>query len=327
MEFWSIDDDGRLKDCGELTEQVGFAEKEFVKPLYEIKTEPGKPKKVLKQLRNRIKTSIEVARRKNIKLVPLGTPLNSGNINTSRSKRTTIQEKIVGENLKYAKRVAGTHIHVEKDDVSSQINKLTALDPALALQNSSPLHQGESIASSSRNQVYRNQCYQEFPKHGKIWDYTETEEDWQARMNKRFSEFIEAGKSKGVSEEDIIEHFNKSNALWTPVRLREDFPTVEYRSLDVTTFSEFEKFFKEFITVVDKLENGDLPKIESVKNLSKQAIKEGLTPEVSRYLKNIGFKPSAYNTISSEINQRTVSLNEARELRLNYADRLEEDVK
>lgn len=329
MEFWTVDEKGRLANCEDLTEKIEFAEKEFVKPLFEIKTDPGTVEEVQEMVNERIRKSVEEAKKEGLMIVPTGTPLNSRGIETVDSERARIQQLIVGENLRHAKRVAGTHIHLEKKDVKKQLNAVTALDPSLALANSSPYYQGEKLADSSRNQVYRYRCYRDFPKHGQLWSYVDSVEEWRQRMAERFHEFREEARKRGIEMEKFDEHFSKEDAIWTPVRLREKFPTVEYRGPDITMPSQINRYIEEFHAAATALceDRTELPEFSRVEELSGQAIKNGQTREVQAYLEELGFTPSNYEPVSKNINEGgDMSLKKARKIRADVARKMRREI-
>lgn len=327
IEFWTVNNKGNLTSCEKLVNELDFAEKEFVKPLYEIKTSPHESlEELTNSIEYKIKTSIEKAGEHNLKLVPTGTPLNSGKIEALKSERGLIQQEIIGENLKHAKKVAGFHIHFEREDTVKQLNTLTALDPALSLLNSSPYYQGNPIAASSRNKIYRYRCYRDFPQHGQLWDYTESLAEWEERMQKRFSEFKQAGLKKGLDEQQIEDNFTAGDALWTPIRLRENYPTVEYRSPDTAMPSQIKLFLKDIVKAMRERENKPLPKFKKVKKLSREAIEKGKTDNVERYLRRYGFKTSEYRNKRTFTKKDSLSRKQACKIRLDEAKRMKTDL-
>lgn len=329
LEFWTVDEKGKLTSCEKLTEKLDFAEEEFVKPLFEIKTSPHTDVEELKEeITDDVKKSIEAAERKGMHLVPTGTPLNSGEIETVRSERAELQEEIVGKKLRHAKRVAGLHLHFEKDNTREQLNRITSLDPALALLNSSPYYQGRKVANSSRNEVYRYRCYSDFPKHGQLWEYVDSVEEWEERIEKRFREFKSKARKKGISEEKIAGNFKPEDALWTPVRLRKKFPTVEYRAPDIALPSQVNMFVDDMFEAMSSTGEKELPEFEKVKEISREAIQEGLTGKVSRYLREQGFKTDKYQPLSKKIDAgENLDRKKARKLRLDLAHKMKEDIK
>jgi len=283
VEYWVINCDGQLVSSKDIAEHLDFAEQEFVEPLLEIKTQPYENvQDVREELNYKVSKVLETAESLGVKICPLGTPLNSDKVERLSSRRGSIQQEIIGDNLEAAKRVAGTHIHFEKENVKNQLNILTALDPALALMNSSPYYQGENLASSSRNQVYRYECYKNFPRHGQLWKYTDSIQEWEKRIEESFEEFKAAGKHQDISSEEIEKYFRPSNALWTPVRLRKDFPTVEWRALDTGKPEKIIKLLKQTKKIVENASRNneiDLPEFSNVEKLSKKAIHQGLQSE------------------------------------------------
>lgn len=324
LEYWVIDEKGNLDSAEKISEKLDFAEQEFVDPLLEIKTNPHEEVESLEEEINcKVSKVIKASKNEGLEICPLGTPLNSGHIEKVSSRRGEIQQEIVGENLEAAKRVAGTHIHFEKENVKNQLNTLTALDPALALLNSSPYYQGGNLGSSSRNQAYRYLCYKEFPHHGQLWGYIDSVDEWEERIEKRFKEFKQAGKGNGITEEEIERHFSAEDALWTPVRLRYDFPTVEWRAPDTSKPEKVLKLLKSVKKIVEKSseEEIDTPSFEELEHLSRKAIEEGLqSREVREYLSDLGFTPSKYEDYSEKWKKNEeISSAEACKIRLEAA--------
>jgi hypothetical protein len=72
-----------------------------------------------------------------------------------------------------------------------------------------------------------------------------------------------------------------------------------------------------------------LPEFHTVLEYVDAAIQDGLADEaVSAYLQRMGFDVKAYEPLAHEIErQNAVSRSEAREIRLRYAERLEQDVR
>ncbi|SIR91244.1 Glutamate-cysteine ligase family 2(GCS2) [Natronorubrum thiooxidans] len=115
VEYWVIDTDGELTSPGELADISERTEREFVEPLFELKTPPCETinelqSSFVEQLDEVLSRAATVDKR----LVPLGTPINCGSIDRRPDERGRIQKAVVGENFDYAKYCAGTHIHVEK---------------------------------------------------------------------------------------------------------------------------------------------------------------------------------------------------------------------
>ena len=325
IEYWVVNDKGELISSKKLAEKVSFAEQEFVEPLIEIKTQPSKDAQQIKdEIEEKLIELTEEAENLGQNIVPLGTPLNSGEINQIQSKRGKLQRRIIGSDLEAAKRVAGTHIHFEQKNVKNQLNALIALDPALALTNSSPYYQGEKIAASSRNQVYRYKCYKQFPEHGQLWNYTDSQEEWEDRINKNFQKFTEKAENKGISKENIKENFTKYNALWTPVRLRKDFPTVEWRAPDTGKLEDTFRMIETITEIMQSPEKLEKPPKSKLNSLTKKSIQEGLeNQKVKNYLKKLGFQTKKYNPITHEINQgENISRKKARKTRLKISRQL-----
>ncbi len=259
----------------------------------------------------------------------MATPLNSGKINQIPSKRGKIQEKIIGENLEAAKRVAGTHIHFEKQNIKKQLNTLTALDPAQALTSSSPYYKGKKTAASSRNQKYRYKCYKKLPEHGQLWNYTNSKQEWEKRIHENYQKLIEKAEKKGIKQEEMDEHFKPHNALWTPVRLRKDFPTVEWRAPDTGKLEDTLRMIEENCKIMKSPEKLGKPTQSKLNTLTEKSIQEGLrNKEVRKYLKKLGIQTQKYSPTTHEIKEgQQISREKARKIRLKYAQKLHSNFK
>lgn len=325
FEYWVTDEKGRLQTAETLSNRFEFAEQEFVKPLYEVKTNPQETVEELKEeAKHNVLESIEVAEDLGLRLVPLGTPLNSGEIEAVGSLRGKMQKKIVGEPIEYAKRVAGIHFHFEQENAAEQANILTALDPAIALSTSSRYCKGSPIANNARNQVYRHRCYREFPRHGQLWNYAGSVEEWESKLEKRFREFRKKALEKDVNREKFEEHFSPGDTVWTPVRMRDKFGTVEWRTPDSMVMSRAIELLEQ---VKDLLENPpELPSFDRVKRTSAKAIRDGVAnQDVRKYLEELDMDVSNSPAPQAKIDG-TLSRSKARKIRTAKAKKLRKDI-
>lgn len=345
VEYWVIDRDGALTHPGELVDVSQFTEAEFVDCLFELKTPPCE---TIDELRttfvDQLNEVLHRAAELDKSLVPLGTPINCETIEMQTDDRGEIQKRVVGTNFDYAKHCAGTHVHFEKRNVTDQLNTLIALDPALALCNSSGYFQGDRIASSARACIYRKKCYEHFPKHGQLWQYVDNVGQWNRRLERRLEEFKDVAAAKGIAEAEIDAHFSADDAVWTPVRLRDEMPTVEWRSPDATLPSHLLRLVEEVNTILEQLHHtnvrieGDtakrtpdaivLPEFESLRDYVEAAMIDGLDSQpVADYLERMGFHVEEYDPLTNRFETSDhVSPEEARQLRLQYAEYLEQDV-
>ena len=239
VEYWVIDREGELTDPGALLDHSAQVDPEFVEPVLELKTTPCES---VGELRSTFVDLLEgvLARAAELEkgLVPLGTPINGEPIDRRPGERGRIQEAVVGSNFAFSKYCAGTHLHFEQRNVVDQLNALIALDPALALCNSSPYLHGERVAAGARAYCYRRLGYADFPKHGQLWHYVDTVAQWHRRLDRRYDEFRDAAMAEDVDPEAFDEQFSPDDVVWTPIRLREEMPTVEWRSPDATLPSQ-----------------------------------------------------------------------------------------
>ena len=346
VEYWVIDETGRLTEPGELTEASPGAEREFVEPLLEIKTTPCEtPTELRNELLERVGDVLRRADSLGKGLVPLGTPVFADEIRQIPCDRTRVQNKAVGEKFEYVRHCAGTHIHVEQvpGHVVDQMNTLTALDPALALVNSSPYFQGKRIAKGARSKLYRWMAYDDLTHHGGLWSYTEDTEGWNRRLMQGYNEFVTAAREAGVDTETIENNFSPESAVWTPVKIRETFSTVEWRSPDNAVPSQVLRLADDVVSTVERaVEDGMrisgegrvtentvvLPEYETVEKNVEAAVLEGLDSDAVRsYLRRMGFDTEAYEPSTERIGSgEPVTREEARRLRKEHADRLRNDV-
>ncbi|MCG1002558.1 MULTISPECIES: glutamate-cysteine ligase family protein [Halobacterium] len=346
VEYWVVDGDGRLTEPGALVDVEG-AEREFVEPVLEVKTTPCETTAELRAtLLDRLRAVLRRADDAGKRLVPLATPVNHDEIAERTSDRTRIQSRAIGERFDYVRPCAGTHVHVEQQPGHevAQFNALVALDPALALVNSSPYFRGERVAAGARSKCYRRLAYDGLPEQGELWPYVEDTADWEDRLDRRYEEFVAAAVDAGVDRDTVESTFDPENAVWTPVKFREEFGTVEWRAPDTALPSQVLRLADDVVGVVERVrENGFrvgddgrvtdrgvvAPTFDTVREYVDAAISDGLdSPAVSAYLERMGFDVDAYDPLTHELDERgDASRERARALRLEHADRLERDVR
>lgn len=345
VEYWVIDRNGNLATPGRLTELSDQVEEEFVENLFEIKTPPCSSIPELGSVFiGLLEEVLAEARKRDKMLVPLGTPIHGGHIETLPGERNHIQSRIVGHKLGFARYCAGTHFHFEQRNVTDQLNTLLALDPALALVSSSPFFQGRRVAPDARAQLYRKWSYEQFPKHGQLWEYVETVAQWNRRLDRRFEEFKLAADRSGVDEQTFDDHFTPEDVVWTPVRLRHKFSTVEWRSPDAALPSQILKLVGAIEAIMEGLHDSTvciegtmgrispteivLPEFSALCQYTDIAIGTGITStRLQRYLDRMGFDLDEYHPITEEFTGRNyLSESEACDVRKQYARRLERDV-
>jgi gamma-glutamyl:cysteine ligase YbdK (ATP-grasp superfamily) len=277
----------------------------------------------------------------------MATPIHDGVIRDLPSDRTRIQDRILGDDFEYVRHCAGTHVHVEQSpgDEVDQLNTLVALDPALALVNSSPYFRGRRLAAGARSKLYRWLAYDDLPHQGRLWRYLDEREQWSRRLERRYEEFERAAGEAGVDRRAVAANFDPESAVWTPVQLRDRFGTVEWRSPDTALPSQVVGLADSVATVATNAVDtpvrigGDpgrvtdeeivLPTFETVIEHVNAAIRDGLdSAAVRSYLDRMGFDVGAYEPLAHEIDDEgTLTPEEARRYRLEQADRLERDVR
>lgn len=344
LEYWVVDETGRLTPADELLDVHECVTHEFVDSLLEIQVPPVAPGSALRRELHRILTAVlDAANQQGKHLVPLGTPLTAHGLPII-TERGHLLEQLYGDELRYAKHCAGTHVHFDKEKgrVTEQLNLLTALDPALALVSSSPYYDGERIASSARASVYRLGAHSQFSRYRDLWVYVDDTAEWNARIETEYKLLRAMAHETGIDTEVFSEYFHPENAVLTPVRLRERSPTVEWRAPDTALPSQLVQLVDDVAALLSQIEDkglviGDpgiwpdkigIPPFAELRKLSASAIADGLNAEgVRAYLTSMGFDLSRYQPLSEQIHAgESVSIQEARNLRLTYAARLESDV-
>ncbi len=347
VEYWVVDEAGRLVEPDGLVAATAGAEREFVEPLLEVKTTPCESTAELRtELFDRLRRVLDRADELGLGLVPLATPVDGDDIAELPSDRTRIQNEVVGADFEYVRHCAGTHIHVEQEPGREidQLNTLIALDPALALVNSSPYFRGRRVAAGARSKLYRRLAYDGLDHQGRLWPYVEDIGEWDRRLDRRYEEFVAAAVDAGVDRSRVAESFDPESAVWTPVQLRETFGTVEWRSPDATLPSQVIRLADDIAGVIERLRDtpvrvggdigrvGDdeivLPPFEAVLEYVDTAIEEGLSATAVRsYLDRMGFDPAAYEPTTHAIDvDGPVSADDTRRLRLDHAERLQRDL-
>jgi gamma-glutamyl:cysteine ligase YbdK (ATP-grasp superfamily) len=348
VEYWVVDNEGRLTAPGELVEAAAGVEREFVEPLVEIKTTPCATTAALREeLHERLRAVLRRGAEQGKRLVPLATPLHATEIADHDDMRIRIQDRVVGEDFDHVRHCAGTHIHVEQQpgQVVDQLNTFIALDPALALVNSSPYYRGERVAAGARSELYRRRAYADIPHQGQLWSYVDTPAAWTRRLERRHEEFIAMALEAGFDRRTVIEAFGPESAVWTPVQRRDAFGTVEWRSPDTALPEQVIRLADRLATMTERLRTAELhiegdegqltddsivlPTFDAVLEYTDAAISEGLADErVRSYLDRMGFAVREYEPLTRAVEStRSVTPERARQHRLEYADRLERSVR
>jgi gamma-glutamyl:cysteine ligase YbdK (ATP-grasp superfamily) len=348
VEYWVVDSDGALVEPGELVAASPGVEREFVEPMLEIKTTPCSSTAALRsELLDRLRAVLDRTDELGMGLVPLATPIHAEEIAEIPSERTRIQNEVVGSDFQYVRHCAGTHIHVEQQPgrAIDQLNTLVALDPALALVNSSPYYQGRQLAAGARSKLYRWMAYDTVPHQGRLWRYAADREEWTRRLERRYEDFLTAAREAGLDRRAVHADFQPESTVWTPVQLRETFGTVEWRSPDTALPSQVLQLADDLVGVVSDLDGAEvriegergrrtdsellLPEFDALIEYVNDAIRDGLdSMPVRAYLDRMGFDLGAYEPTTAAFEGRdVVAPEEARRLRLEHADRLEADVR
>lgn len=346
LEYWTVDETGALATATPVLNRIDDLHAESADPMVEIVTDPCDDVAELRvEISRRLQEAIEVGQEEGRRLVPLGTPLHADSISTSDGPRTSIQRQVLGDAFENATHCAGTHLHIDQIDgaETDQLNLLTALDPAFALVASSTFHQGHAVAACARPHVYRRMCYGDNPRLGRLWPYVEDVDEWDERIDTTFDRFRQQVLAKGVRRSTFDEYFTPEDSIWAPVRLREKYDTLEWRSPDVTLPGQVLQLAEDIRDILALVENRrveigprpgvtastvTVPAFDQLQQYVRTAMDEGLEASmVEQYLETMGFDTTAYRPISSElVDKPPMAKRRAEWLRLRYADRLERDV-
>jgi gamma-glutamyl:cysteine ligase YbdK (ATP-grasp superfamily) len=348
VEYWVIDEAGRLVEPGTLVDAGSGVEREFVEPLLEVKTTPCASTEALRaELFDRLERVLRRADEVGKGLVPLATPVGEAEIAEIQSERTRVQNLVVGDDFEYVRHCAGTHVHVEQQPECplAQYNAFVALDPALALVNSSPYFRGRQLAAGARSKLYRWMAYDGLAHQGRLWDYLDSREAYDRRLERRHEEFVTAAMEAGADRRAVRANFDPESAVWTPVQFREAFGTVEWRSPDAALPSQVVALADRLAAVSARLrempvriegraggitdEAVVLPEFDAVIGYVNSAIREGLASEAVRsYLGRMGFDVDAFSPVSHEIvGDAPLDEAAARRIRREHAERLSRDVR
>lgn len=342
LELWVIDQDGRLCDGRDLADGLDGVKPEFIDCLLEVRTQPHSCETDLRDdLQSTTRRAIRAAEAEGKRLVPLGTPLTASEAPTT-TDRGRLTEAIYQDGVVSAKNCAGTHVHFERKNALRQLNLLTALDPALALMSSSPYYLGERGVDSARALAYREKCGREFQQCCGLWDYVDSLDEWEDRVDRTYEQVRSIAVDRGVDPEEFEAHFAPEDTVLNPVRLRQCQPTVEWRAPDSTLPSQVVQIAKDVGRLVaqtetKEIEYGDpgidaetirIPEQSRLRGLSRQAIRSGLgAVPVRSYLREMEFDLSEYRPLSSQLRgPLRLRESEARKLRLEQARRLRSDV-
>lgn len=342
VEYWVIDNTGRLCTGRDLMDVHEFIQPELVDSLIEVQTPPVRDElEISHELQWILQTVLDEANHRGKRLVPLGTPLTANPLPITTDRGTLLQT-IYRNGLECAKNCAGTHVHFDKGNVTRQLNLLTALDPALALLSSSPYYMGERVATSSRAHAYRYTSGQEFIPYRDRWEYTSSVAEWNQRLQERYLEFMILAVGRGVCPDAFETLFQPENTVLTPVRLRQVSPTVEWRAPDTALPSQIAQLAGDIGRLMRRTENTPveigmpgvdpdrigIPESGELQRLAESAIRSGLdSVRVRTYLESMSLDRTRYQPLSERIQgPRILSENEARRIRLDHAAKLERDV-
>lgn len=355
LEYWTTDREGRLVSAGDVADRLDFVDREAVECLLEVKTSPCRsPDALGDELADRLTRVLEAARDDGKRLVPLGTPLGPASPDFRSSPRIALQRRVFGDDFRYAA-CAGAHLHVESVSPTQQLNALTALDPAVALVTTAAHFDGFPVGACARPLVYRRRLFRAAPELGRLWTYVEDADEWRRRSEERYRTFRSMAERRGADPATVESTFEPATTVWSPVRLRDDLGTVEWRAPDAGLPSRILRLVGDVDRLVfrplsrGRLEvvtppGGDsdpvdvepgldrdgerlvLPPFDRLREVVDDALASGTrSKRVRRYLRGMGLDPGEYDA-APPARRGSVDEAAARRIRLRRADGLERDV-
>src|SRR5699024_10679523 len=139
---------------------------------------------------------------------------------------------------------------------------------------------------------------------------------WNDRIAAAYEAFRVLAFERGITGQEFTTHFQPENVVATPVRVRETFPTVEWRAPDRALPSQVVKIPSDVCglvaqTATKPVEIGEpglgpdrirIPSFDDLTQLTGTAIERGLdSPAVWEYLEAMSVDPRDYRPISAEI--------------------------
>ncbi|OVE83402.1 hypothetical protein [Natronolimnobius baerhuensis] len=331
VDYWVVDRDGELVSADPVVDVAGRASmsRGSADSLLTIETPFAPADDRRRALIDELVAACETATALDCRLVPLATPINGGS--PYRCRRDSSDDSLPAS--------AGARLQIHADAVLEQWNALLALTPALALVSSAPYVQGTRVANSARAHSYRTQ--HGIPTGERALEYVEsigalpssdTPDEWPIALHRTCD-------SNGSSDSTTLEWLLPDTSLPSQLlRLTADVECVLEQvargHVRVGRYATPRRSATAGDTddiTIGHVTNAEiaLPRAEIVAQLTETAIDIGLDATgVADYLERMGFAVDSYHPIASRIDGRQfVTQADAQELRLEYAGRLEEDVR
>ncbi|WP_231190127.1 glutamate-cysteine ligase family protein [Haladaptatus sp. DYF46] len=341
LEYWVVNNEGELVSGTDLLSSHKAVVPEFVDPIIEIQVPPADGIAELQQnLVPILGMVLARATELDMHLVPLGTPLTEHQFSVN-SERGKILETIFGEEIRYAKNCAGTHVHFDKGNVVRQLNLLTALDPAIALVSSSPYYDGVLMGMDARALMYRTHSTKFLTRYRDLWSYTESVNEWDEQLAKMHETLTLYAEQFDIPPAEFVRYIQQEDVVLAPVRLRAETPTIEWRAPDIALPSQILQLVSDVSRILSLAEERPvrvgapgiradeigIPSFTELRAITTTAMTVGLSDRVCRYLTTMGFEPDQYHPLTEEIAKGDhISAGDACQVRLEYADRLRNDV-
>ncbi|MFB6310947.1 MAG: glutamate-cysteine ligase family protein [Salinirussus sp.] len=344
LECWLVDDRGALAPPEGLVGEADWIHGEFVEPLIEVTTPPCESAAAaVETLAKRLDRTQALARERDRYLMPLGVPAtdDSVRLRDPDDPRIAAQRAVIGDSFEHARYCAGTHLHFEQVEPADQLRVLTAIDPAIALVTSTPYYRGDRVAACARPHVYRRWCYGPLPDHGRLWAYPTDVAEWRDRRKARYEEFTTAAQNAGLDRATIQSAFSIHDTIWSPVRLRDDLGTVEWRAPDTATLADLSRLTTDVEDIIRRgvdsgvrissnssVEGVRIPPMEHLRRHVDAAIEHGLGDDaVAVYLDRLGFDVETYRPLGVRVGGKDhVDAATARQLHRQAVNRLERDL-
>jgi hypothetical protein len=238
--------------------------KECAKSMIEIAAPPSERiHETTAMMFDNMETTLEVAERKELSLLPLGTypgkvmpDMRSGDTYGVKQKLFGKQRFLVGG------RCAGFHCHYDlpfslplvknlsllqfldikhESAMINAYNTMIAMDPALTtFMQSSPFYQGQNLGKDSRMIVYRgSEClkypkalYGQYPEFGHLPGYKHSMFEVLDMVKEKFNDWKNCILSVGVNLRTVSLYGSLLTTAWNPVKIN-PIGTLEQRGMDM----------------------------------------------------------------------------------------------
>jgi hypothetical protein len=250
----------------ELKEAKGtkYIMEECAKSMIEVAAHPSdKIHETTKLMFNNMETVLEIAEKKELSLLPLGTYPGKSTPDMRAGKTYGVKQKLFGkQRFLIGGRCAGFHCHYDlpfnlpliknlsllqfldikhESAMINGYNTMIAMDPALTtFMQSSPFYQGQNLGKDSRMIVYRgSEClkypkalYGQYPEFGHLPGYKHSMFEVLDMVKEKFNDWKNCILSVGLNIKTLSLYGSLLTTAWNPVKIN-PIGTLEQRGMDM----------------------------------------------------------------------------------------------